>query len=123
MKSRKMILSLGFIIVFLLSILSTTFSINAEIIEGVDDYNTVWRLDTETGTISFSGNASISKSGEWNKYKHSIKKVIIGPDIKKINEQAFFYYSNLSEVEIPNTLTDIGLLAFTNTPFYNSLPR
>ncbi|MBE6687041.1 MAG: leucine-rich repeat domain-containing protein [Ruminococcaceae bacterium] len=122
MRIYKKILSSALIIAFLLSTLSTALPINAEMIEGIDDHNTVWRLDTETGAISFSGNGSISRSGEWNKYSRSIKKVIIGPDIKKIDKQAFYYYSNLSEIEIPDTLTDIGFLAFTNTPFYSSLP-
>jgi len=122
MRICKKILSSALIIVFLLSSLSTALPINAEIIEGVGDYKVNWKLDTETGTIYFSGNGSISRFGEWNKYQNSIKKVIVGSDINKIWEGAFSYFTNLSEVEIPDTLTDIGFMAFYDTPFFNSLP-
>ena len=121
MKSSNKILSLALIIVLLFSTLSAAFSINAEIIEGTD-YEIIWNLDTDSGTLTLSGEGTIYRFSQWRDYKNSIKKVVIDSDSSKIYEGAFTGYNNLSEVEIPDTLTDIGFGAFYGTPFLNSLP-
>lgn len=121
MKNFKRLLSLILVMIMLLSSLSINMTVSAETIEGVH-YDTIWRFDAESGILYISGNGTVYSSAPWNKYEDGIKKVVIGSDITSINERAFSGYSNLSEVEIPDTLTDIGFGAFYGTPFLNSLP-
>ncbi|MBR5515912.1 MAG: leucine-rich repeat domain-containing protein, partial [Clostridia bacterium] len=90
-------------------------------IEG-SDRGVVWGLDTDSGTLTLSGEGTIYRFSQWRDHKDSINKVVIDSDSVKIDEGAFTGYNNLSEVEIPDTLTDIGFWAFTGTPFYKSLP-
>lgn len=68
-------------------------------------------------TISGSGNIpdyELISHRPWASYTESIKTVIIDSGITGIGKRAFYNCSNLSSVEIPDTVTYIGPGAFRN---------
>ena len=68
-------------------------------------------------TISGSGNIpdyELISHRPWASYTESIKTVIIDSSITGIGKRAFYNCSNLSSVEIPDTVTYIGPGAFRN---------
>ncbi len=44
----------------------------------------------------------------------SIKSVVITEGVTEIGERLFYYYTSLKSIELPNSLTSIGRLAFAN---------
>lgn len=50
-----------------------------------------------------------------------IESVTIPDSVQKINDHAFSYSANLSAVQIPAGLSDIGFSAFTGTKWYQNL--
>ncbi len=122
MKSFKSILSTILVIILLLSTFCITTSINAAKTSGICCDNLLWSFDSSTGTLTISGKGALYEGDdEWNDFKKDIRKLIIGLGITRIGDRIFFGYTSLYEVEIPDTLTDIGISAFYNTPFYDTL--
>ena len=84
---------------------------------GVCGDNLTWTLDSE-GVLVISGEGdmtdyySSSTSQPWASCL--ITKVIFEPGITKIGDSAFYNYSSVTEVSIPDTVTHIGSRAFRN---------
>ena len=76
--------------------------------------NLTWTLDGEgTLTISGSGEMNFYSYGKpWEDYSASIKTVIIEKGVKSIGENAFYNYSNLANISIPDTVKHIDSFAF-----------
>ena len=78
-----------------------------------------WELDSE-GTLTISG------EGEMNDYEclneplneppwgqsTAIKKIIVKDGVTRIGDYSFYFCKNVSSVELPDTVTDIGARAF-----------
>jgi hypothetical protein len=82
-----------------------------------------WKIDNGTLTISaidgtngelvgVNGNAS---DYPWYDNKNDITKIVIEKGITKIGAKIFYYLTNVTEIELPNTLTYIESNAFGNT--------
>jgi len=76
-----------------------------------------WKL-LENGTLVISGKGEMPDyeySGEyspWYEYRSDIINIIIGNDVRKIGNYAFYGYNGLKQVTIGNSVTSIGSWAF-----------
>ncbi len=76
----------------------------------------------ESGTLTIKGTGDMTFTGSkapWYDQKHTIKKVVIEDGVTSIANDAFHGgisddYDMLTSVELPDTLTSIGELAFCN---------
>lgn len=77
-----------------------------------------WSYDKESETLTISGQGSMEDYGSieppWQSLKDEVKKVILQEGITYIGEAAFWEMSNITMVECPSTLTEIGIAAFGN---------
>ncbi|MBQ6796004.1 MAG: leucine-rich repeat protein [Clostridia bacterium] len=85
--------------------------------EGSCGESLTWVLDGE-GTLTISGtgemtNYTWSTHPSWYDYRNSIKKVVIGEGVTSVGEEAFWGYSNLSEVQFPSTMKALYYDAFS----------
>lgn len=83
--------------------------------------NITWELD-EAGVLTLKGSgdmASYYYSGDipWNKLgiTNDIKSIIVGEGITSIGSYAFYYCKNAVSVSIPSTVTKIGTYSFYST--------
>ena len=79
-----------------------------------DNYENVsWSYDDEKKILTFSGNGDIetSESFPWTKYKSVTDKIVIEDGVTSIPNAAFQFFT-APEVELGNTLTDIGDYSF-----------
>lgn len=84
---------------------------------GAEEDNATWSLDTETGVLNISGTGALadyadSKYLPWNSYRNSVKSIVISEGITKIGEKNFYNHFNLATVSFPESLQEIGDLAF-----------
>lgn len=74
-----------------------------------------YTLDSE-GTLTISGNGSMTDFGEggtpWHSYRSSIKAVVLMNGVTTVGSNAFYSCENLTSVEIPNSVTSIRTHAF-----------
>ena len=74
-----------------------------------------WDLDTEIGNLNISGIGVIPNDGDWG-YRHfSVKSVVVEGDFHTIQESAFKDYISLASVSLPETIEEIGDMAFACT--------
>jgi len=71
-----------------------------------DDSDIQWTFDDATGTLTFTGTGKIpyfymNLRPEWEIYKDEITKVVIGEGITSVGGHAFYNYSNITSLEIP----------------------
>jgi hypothetical protein len=98
----------------LLGLLSFCLAIRAEVYSGEcgdNGNNLTWTLDTETGKLVISGNGDITQN-PWIDYRNYIRSVDIQEGVTSIVEDAFSNCSNLTKIELPNSITDIGYRTF-----------
>lgn len=78
-----------------------------------------WEL-TEDGTLTVTGEGTISSKPSWTTVKsevdfaNDIQNVIIEDGITGIGSYAFMLHKKLESVRIPNSVTSIGMLAFND---------
>ena len=81
-----------------------------------DGTNLAWTLTTD-GTLTISGDGAMAdwprEDQPWGLYSHDIISVIIEDGVTNIGEMAFaWFYTNLTNVEISNSVAHIGDGAF-----------
>lgn len=72
-----------------------------------------WLLDDGVLTISGEGKIGFPYIGSWNRYEKEIRKIIIKDGITGIKDRVFSGCSNLTEVVIPESVTDIDSYTFS----------
>ena len=87
------------------------------IMTGTHGTNLRWTLDNEGNlTISGSGEMTQPVSGgqyPWYRYRGKIKHVTIDEGILSVSASAFADCNNMTEIELPNSMTTIGSYAFS----------
>lgn len=74
-----------------------------------------WELDTEIGDLNISGTGVIPNDGEWG-YRHfSVKNIVVEGNFHTIKKNAFKDCINLEHVCLPETIEEIGDMAFACT--------
>lgn len=99
----------------------------AEIVDsgecGAKGDNLTWTLDSE-GTLTISGEGRMmgfdyvgaeAPLPPWQKYKSNIHSVIVEEGVTNISCYAFYRVYSLNELNIPNSITEIGFGAFTSS--------
>ena len=82
--------------------------------------NVTWTLDTE-GTLTISGSGEMngyssgSSSKPGYKYRSEVVKLVVEEGVTGIGKYAFYSYTSLKEVSLPETLKSIGNHAFYGT--------
>ncbi len=84
--------------------------------------NATWEM-YENGELWIKGSGAMSNytshtQQPWAKYRHMIKKIVIGKDITTVGNYAFCYCQNNTAVEFEegSKITTIGVLSFFNNP-------
>lgn len=90
----------------------------AELIEGVCGVDAWWEFDGINGVLRIAGSGEMydferGKDIPWKSVRTEIRKVVINSGITRIGDYAFYNYSWIETVEIPNTVTCIGEYAFS----------
>lgn len=85
---------------------------NTPIATGTCGDNLTWGLDIY-GTLTIRGTGDMEDTWQrvyvpWTDVLSNIKKVIIEPGVTSIGSYAFYWCENLTEIEIPDTVTCIG---------------
>lgn len=87
-------------------------------ISGTCGEDLTWTLDNK-GTLTISGTGTMQEISEenkmWEDYKDEITSVIIEAGATDISAKAFQNCMNLKNVDIPNTVTEIGDSSFLGT--------
>ena len=83
---------------------------------GICGKNAQWNLDSSTGKLVISGTGAIydydfGGNPCWVKWGEAPKSLIIEEGITEIGKYAF-YYSGITKISLPNSLTRIGAFAF-----------
>ena len=119
---KKKIVIINIILVFLLQILyPLVYAIENEqlIASGQCGENLEWRI-TEDGHFTISGLGKMNdfesvSDTPWNSYRSSIMSITISDGIENIGKNAFYYYfPNVTNLEIGNDVKTIGEYAFYN---------
>ena len=71
-----------------------------------------WEVD-ENGLLVVSMEGSSSDNRSWRYYRDSIKAVIIENGIVSIGSKAFYYYTGLTSITLPEGLTSISCYTFS----------
>lgn len=100
-----------------------TPEVSQDIIKSGVDQNITWKL-TKDGTLYLSGKGEMPRwftvkgytevdTTPWVKYKNQIKKGVIESGLTSVSN-AFIDCGELTSIEIPNSVTTIGIAAFEN---------
>lgn len=123
----KKFISLFLSIIMLLSITAgLDFSAYAAIpSSGKCGTNVSYRYDSNSGTLTISGNGDMkdytSNDDSPFGYNSVIKKIVINSGVTSIGDRAFCYCNSVTSVSIPNTVTDIGENAFRSCSGLSSI--
>ena len=87
---------------------------------GKDGENIIWNYNTETKTLTFSGNGAISDfemdghsaEPEWYVWSKKAEHIVVDEGITVIGEASFSDFSVVKSVKLPNTLKKIKRDAF-----------
>ena len=79
----------------------------------------LWSHDG-VGTMTFSGTGNMAdyeiiQNRPWHGVQNSITRAVIEEGVASIGASAFYGFNNLASVEIPNTVTGIGISSFYGT--------
>ena len=108
MKKKLLGLILALLMVFSL-LPASAFAANV-VQSGTCGENLTWTFDDE-GVLTITGTGEMT-GAPWESYKDSIKSVVIGDGVTRICDDAFREYSEMTEIIIPNSVTQIGSYAF-----------
>ncbi len=116
------------------SILDTMFPNNNFIVVDenlVNDSGTTgdvnWSFDASTNTLSISGTGNMAdytaeSLAPWDKYKNNIYKIVIGENVTKLGEYAFYNLKRVNEIRINSKLLSdlVSTTSESNYTFYNT---
>ena len=112
------------IFLFLLTMMYTASAIADD--SGSCGNNLTWTFESETGTLTISGTGQMNDfatwSAPWYQYKKTLKKAVFETGLTHIGNCAFMSCEALTSVDIPNSLTSIGDLAFLPVQDLRMLP-
>ena len=116
MKNRIITLILAFALLAALLPQLTLPAKAADVISGKCGRNLTWTLNRETGVLTISGSGemddwNIEHDNPWGRYASVITSVQIEQGVTSIGEEAF-ESTNLTEIEIPNSVKSVGVFAF-----------
>ncbi|MBQ3150204.1 MAG: leucine-rich repeat domain-containing protein [Clostridia bacterium] len=74
--------------------------------------NLIWDLNLLTGTLKISGYGDMSEIVPWSAHSSIIRKVVFDGEITSISDHAFFAFTKLESITIPDSVTYIGVEAF-----------
>lgn len=81
-------------------------------VSGTCGDNLTWVFDIETYTLTISGTGDMSNCTSyyhpWMDYENEIKKIVVEDGVTSIGAYAFYNYSWVKEVDLPDTLERIG---------------
>ena len=124
MKKKIFVLLAAFIVM-----LALPAAASAKVIDsgacGEDGDNVTWTLD-DSGTFTISGTGAMADymivdGSPWYR-NENIEKLVVKQGVTKIGREAFYGCENLSEVEIPPSVIDIGYLALSHTAWDSKQP-
>lgn len=85
-----------------------------------------WEFDEAAGILVISGSGAMrdyqNDSPEWEVYKEEIKKIVIENGITTVGDYAFYSYTQLISVQLPDTIEYIGIAAFANDYQLEEIP-
>ncbi len=84
---------------------------NAAIVNGTCGENLTWSLNTKDSTLTIEG-SGVMDSAPWGEYINYIAHVSLPEGLSHIAPQAFFECEHLKHIDIPNSVVQIGNLAF-----------
>ena len=119
-RNKRMLLAAVIAAFALGALVLSTQVVSAETVaEGTCGTNASWVLD-DGGTLTISGEGAISDyespdETPWYEHTDSIKKVIVGLGITRIGSHSFDSLWNMSDVEIADSVTEIGYRAFIDS--------
>lgn len=101
----------------------TTF---AETASGTCGENAVWEFDSTTGTLTISGSGEMeaynyvdstadtpaTTDAPWSSLNKSVTSLVIESGITNISSYAFAYFTELTNITVPDGITSIGEKAF-----------
>ncbi len=128
---KKILKITALLMMSLLLILSFTAcgSSAAKSASGTCENGLVWNYDADTKTLSISGNGEMkdfasSSEAPWAAVATSAKTLTVSNGVSKIGAYAFYSFSVLENVSIPDSVTTVGKCSFAfNTALKNlSLP-
>lgn len=100
-------------------LVSALFCFNISIVLGADSgdcsasgSSVKWNYDSSTATLTISGigemkNTYIASTVPWKSVKSDVTTVIVEEGVTQIGRVAFYAFSSLTSVSLPNTLTSI----------------
>lgn len=85
--------------------------------------NLIWSYDINKGILTISGSGDMydfkyNEDAPWIKYASLVSTIVFDGEITSIGDHAFYKFSAISNVEIPDTIVKIG-----NNAFYDSSIR
>ncbi|MBQ7500570.1 MAG: leucine-rich repeat domain-containing protein, partial [Clostridia bacterium] len=131
MKTRILTIILSLLLI--VPIITTTSF--AEKVSGTCGENLTWEYDTETKTLTVSGEGDMEdfflvlyeNSGGygnfagWKDYRGEIEKLVVEEGVTSIGDNSFSNCVKLTEVSLPQTLTRIGRNAFNDCALLESI--
>ncbi len=117
MKRTSKFLSFILALIMVISIIPmSTITASAATYSGTCGENLTWEFDESTGTLTISGTGAMDdyqyNNRPWEKYKNSIKTVVINDDVTTIGSEVFDGCYSLASVSIGDAVTAIGDYAF-----------
>ena len=108
---KKRVLSFFLCVCMLVGLFCTAPFAQAETFSGNVSPDLSWSFDSETGTLTFTGNTAIVGGGAWNMYRGQIRSIVIEEGITAIGDGAFSHNTKLTSVALPQ-VTAVGDYAF-----------
>ena len=111
MKKTNRLLSIILAILMVMSIIPITASATVPT-SGTCGDNVTWSFDEETYTLIISGTGNMydykSNNRPWIDYENAINKIVVEDGVTSISDYAFYNYTWVTDVDLPDTLVKIG---------------